>query len=211
MAGALPRTNVMRILVAEDDRVMARLLTELLRSWKYDIVIAQDGAAAVAAFEGDPSIQLVLLDWMLPGMDGPEVCARLHHFREQRATHLILLTSRADPDDVAAGLDAGADDYMVKPFHAKELRARIAAGARIIALQQGLANKIHELKSMRQHLRTLSGLLPICAYCKSIRDDSNYWHRVEEYVAQHADVRFTHGICPRCFEEASREASAGGA
>jgi response regulator RpfG family c-di-GMP phosphodiesterase len=120
--------------------------------------------------------------------------------------YLILLTSRSSRTDVIAGLDAGADDYLVKPFDPGELRARVQAGARIVGLRNGLAEKVAQLEAALGKVRRLTGLLPICAYCKAIRDDSDYWHRVEEYVSEHADVQFSHGICPNCLVEAMRTA-----
>lgn len=190
----------MRVLIAEDDAVNAQLLTALLDSWGYDLVLVRDGIEALTVLERDRTLQLALLDWELPGMDGPDVCRRIRELRGDRPTYVILLTSRREKTDVVAGLDAGADDYLGKPFDPSELRARLHAGSRIIDLQQRLAGKIQELERALAEVRTLSGLLPICSYCKSIRDDSNYWHQVEQYVGKHADVRFTHGICPTCFQ-----------
>jgi sigma-B regulation protein RsbU (phosphoserine phosphatase) len=142
---------------------------------------------------------------MMPGLSGPDVC-RLVRDRQGDAPYLILLTSRGSRRDIVTGLDAGASDYLVKPFDTDELRARVRAGARIVELQSGLADKVAELESALGNVRRLHGLLPICAYCKAIRDDSDYWHRVEEYVAEHADVQFSHGICPKCLEAAMEAA-----
>jgi sigma-B regulation protein RsbU (phosphoserine phosphatase) len=188
----------MRVLIAEDDRVTARLLAGLIESWGYEVIAADDGTVALKHFEADVTPQLVLLDWMLPGSDGPEVCRRIRELWGNSAIYIILLTSKSARTDVVAGLEAGADEYLVKPFDAEELRARLNAGARIVALQQRLADQVRELESALANVRKLTGLLPICSYCKSIRDDSNYWHRVEEYVGEHSDVRFSHGICPKC-------------
>ena len=94
----------------------------------------------------------------------------------------------------------------MKPFDPGELRARVQAGVRIVQLQTGLAEKVTQLESALSKVRRLTGLLPICAYCKAIRDDSDYWHRVEEYVSEHADVQFSHGICPKCLEGAMKAA-----
>ena len=190
----------MRILIAEDDLVTGRILEQLSRSWGHETVIMKDGPAALETLLSEEAPHLALLDWMMPGLDGPDVCKRL---REAGGTnYLILLTSKTGRADIVAGLDAGADDYLVKPFDPQELRARVNAGTRIIDLQQRLAGKVTELESALANVRRLNGLLPICSYCKAIRDDSDYWHRVEEYVTEHADVKFSHGICPKCLETA---------
>jgi sigma-B regulation protein RsbU (phosphoserine phosphatase) len=194
-----------RVLIAEDDRATARLLAGLIGSWGYEVVAAGDGNAALAHFEAASTPQLVLLDWMLPGADGPEVCRRIRKLRSNSAIYIILLTSKSARTDVVAGLEAGADEYLVKPFDAEELRARLHAGARIVDLQQRLADQVSELETALANVRKLTGLLPICAYCKAIRDDSNYWHRVEEYVGEHSDVTFSHGICPKCLPNVMRD------
>jgi len=187
----------MRVLIAEDDRVTARSLQGLTTSWGYDAVVATDGASALQMIaEGTP--QIVLLDWMLPDMDGPEVCRGIRARTQDAPTYVILLTARNTRADIVQGLDSGADEYLVKPFDVDELRARLNAGARILNLQESLAKEVAELEIALANIRKLTGLLPICAYCKSIRDDSNYWHRVEEYVSEHTNVTFSHGICPKC-------------
>jgi DNA-binding response OmpR family regulator len=114
--------------------------------------------------------------------------------------YVILLTGRASRADLVAGLDAGADDYLVKPFDLEELRARVHVGIRVLTLQERLAARVAELQSALSTVKQLSGLLPICSYCKRIRSDENYWEQVDSYVAHHSDVKFSHGICPSCFE-----------
>jgi sigma-B regulation protein RsbU (phosphoserine phosphatase) len=199
----------MRVLIAEDDRVTARLLAGLVESWGYEVLTADDGEAALAVFESETTPQIVLLDWMLPGVEGPEVCRRIRALRGNAAIYIILLTSKGARADIIAGLKAGADEYLVKPFDPDELRARVNAGARIVELQQHLADHVQELESALANVRKLTGLLPICAYCKSIRDDSNYWHRVEEYVGEHSDATFSHGICPKCLVKVAGEMASG--
>ncbi len=194
----------MRILIAEDDRVTARSLQGLAASWGYDTIVAPDGASALATIDVSGP-QIVLLDWMLPDIDGPEVCRRIRARAESAPTYVILLTAKSARADIVQGLDAGADEYLVKPFDIDELRARLNAGARILALQERLAQQVSELEAALLNIRKLTGLLPICAYCKSIRDDSNYWHRVEEYVSEHADVKFSHGICPNCLPKVEEQ------
>jgi CheY-like chemotaxis protein len=196
---------MMRLLIAEDDVVTARLLRGLTASWGYDVTAVDDGATALAILKADDPPQVALLDWMMPGMDGPEVCRIARKEQAGPPTYIILLTSRDARIDVVAGLEAGADDYLVKPFDPEELRARLNAGVRIVDLQQRLAAHVAELELALANVHQLSGLLPICSYCKSIRDDSDYWHKVEDYVTGHSEAQFTHGICPKCFERVAGE------
>jgi response regulator RpfG family c-di-GMP phosphodiesterase len=117
----------------------------------------------------------------------------------------MLLTSRTRMQDVVAGLKAGADDYLTKPVDREELEARLSVASRVVQLQQRLADRVVELEEALSRVRQLQGLLPICAYCKRIRDDQNYWNQVETYIAEHLDVRFSHGICPSCLETVLKE------
>jgi DNA-binding response OmpR family regulator len=195
----------MRILIAEDDRVTARILTSLLTSWGYETTVVYDGESALQLITSQTAPYLALLDWMLPGLDGPEVCRRIRASGQPTPGYLILLTARSAQADLVEGLDAGADEYLVKPIDPAELRARLHAGVRILDLQTRLADQVRELEAALGKIRNLTGLLPICMYCKSIRDDSNYWHRVEEYVSEHADVQFSHGICPKCLPRVTEE------
>jgi phosphoserine phosphatase RsbU/P len=195
----------MRILIAEDDAVTRRLLQGLAASWGYDVAGVDDGQAALAVLQSDNPPDLALLDWVMPGLQGPEICRVVRQQSSRTPPYIILLTARKESTDVVAGLEAGADDYLVKPFAPDELRARLTAGVRIVDLQQRLAAHVSDLERALANVRRLSGLLPICSYCKSIRDDRDYWQRVEEYISEHSDVAFTHSICPKCFEEMTRQ------
>ena len=200
----------MRVLIADDDPVSLRGLLGLMQSWGYDPVIAGDGVTALSILAAPDAPRLALIDWEMPGLPGPDVCRKVRDWHSADSPYLILVTSRGSRGDVIAGLDAGADDYLVKPFDPGELRARVRAGARIMELQNGLAEKVTMLETALGKVRRLTGLLPICSYCKAIRDDSDYWHRVEEYVSEHADVQFSHGICPDCLEQAMNVARLAG-
>jgi response regulator RpfG family c-di-GMP phosphodiesterase len=142
---------------------------------------------------------------MMPEMDGPDVCRRVRLELPLANMYLLLVTARESRGDVVAGLDAGADDYIIKPFDPEELRARVAVGGRVLGLQQKLAERVEELQTALSNVKQLRGLLPICSYCKRIRGDDQYWQQVEGYVAAHSDAQFSHGICPSCYEKVSAE------
>jgi len=129
----VPKT--MRILIAEDDLVTARLLRALLDSWGFEVVTVTDGISALAVLQTPDAPRLAILDWMMPGLDGPEVCRRARAYRPGVPMYLILVTSREARRDVVAGLDAGADDYVVKPPDPEELRSRLKAGIRVLAME----------------------------------------------------------------------------
>jgi len=195
----------MRVLIAEDDPVSRRVLEVQLGKWGYDVVVTEDGTSAWDALK-DGGPRLAVLDWMMPGLDGPEICRRVRETATGSASYLLLLTAKGQTQDIVHGLDAGADDYVTKPFEPSELHARVKTGARIIALHERLAERVSELERALREVRTLSGLLPICAYCKRIRpaDDSSYWEQVEEYVARHSNADFSHGVCPDCYDRVVR-------
>ncbi len=190
----------MQILIAEDDLVSRRTLEASLARWGYPTVVVGDGEAACEVLARADAPRLAILDWMMPGVDGPTVCRRARAIPDRPPPYLILLTARGTKADLVAGLEAGADDYVTKPFDRAELRARVQVGPRMVELQQSLADRVTELEQALKKVRQLQGLLPICCYCKRIRGDGDYWQRVEEYIATHTDARFSHGICPECME-----------
>ncbi len=195
----------MRILIAEDDVVTATRLRGLLGSWQYNVVHATNGSEALRVLESDEPPALAILDWVMPELTGVEICRRVRERHIAVPTYIVLLTSKDASVDIVAGLDAGADDYLSKPFDPAELRARLRAGERIVDLQRRLLTHVQGLEEALANVRRLSGLLPICAYCKAIRDDSDYWHRVEEYVTDHSEVQFSHGICPDCLNSVVKQ------
>jgi len=191
----------MKVLVAEDDPVSRTLVVTYLEKWGFSVVPTVDGQEALAAYNEDESIQMAILDWMMPGMAGVEVCHAIRTMDRQPAAYVIMLTAKAAKEDLVQALDAGADDFVAKPFDASELKARISAGVRMVNLQTSLQSKVQELEEALTHVKQLQGILPICAWCKKIRDDSNYWSSVEEYVSHHSEAKFSHGICPDCLRE----------
>ena len=195
----------MRVVIAEDDRVTGEILARTLQRWEYQTALVSDGAEAWERLRTASEPTLAILDWMMPGMDGPDVCRRVRTELPLANMYLLLVTARESRGDVIAGLDAGADDYIIKPFDPDELRARVAVGARVLSLQQKLAERVTELQAALSNVKQLRGLLPICSYCKRIRGDDQYWQQVEGYIAQHSDAQFSHGICPTCYATVSAE------
>ncbi len=189
----------MQILVAEDDATTRRLLETLLRRWSYGPMLFDDGAAAweVLRRSGGPS--LALLDWQMPGMDGIDICRRARAEITDRPLYVVLLTSKSEKQDVADGLTAGADDYLTKPFSPVELQARLRAGERVLRLEAALHDRVRELETALNNVKQLEELLPICSYCKRVRDDGSYWHQVEYYIARRTGTQFSHGVCPDCY------------
>lgn len=193
------------VLIADDEGLVRGLLRAALAPAGYDLVEVTDGAAAWDILAREEAPPLAILDWMMPGLTGVEVCRRVRARARPIPPYLILLTSRDRTEDIVAGLQAGADDHIAKPFAPEELRARVQVGARVVALQHGLAERVHALEAALGRVKRLQGLLPICAWCKRVRNDQNYWQQVESYVAERTDARFSHGICPECREKVRSE------
>ena len=188
----------MKILVADDDPDIRSMVSVLLSGAGHEVVVAEDGLRALALLLDRDLPPVALLDSDMPGLSGPEVCRRARLALKGRPLHLILLTALTEEREVEAGLGAGADDYVMKPFRPRELLARIRAGERVVRLQQTCAARVRDLEAALAKVRALEGLLPICMYCKKVRDDGNYWQQVETYVSQRSEARFSHGICPDC-------------
>jgi CheY-like chemotaxis protein len=190
----------MKILVAEDDPVSRRVIEATLSKFGYEVVLVADGAQAWAALQGEDPPKLAILDWMMPEIDGVEICRRVRSLSTTTPPYLMLLTAKDQKKDVVVGLDAGANDYLTKPFDRSELCARIQVGTEVLRLQEALALRVLELEDAVSQVKQLQGLLPICSYCKKIRDEQNYWQRVENYLSNHTQVVFSHSICPDCFK-----------
>ena len=148
----------MKILIAEDDLVSRRRLEANLKSWNYEVVIAVDGNEAYRTLQGDDTPRLAVLDWMMPGIDGVSVCQEVRKVRDAPYIYIVMLTAKDRKEDIAEALDAGADDFLTKPYDALELRARLRAGRRILALQEGLLSARDALRSQIT-LDPLTGLL----------------------------------------------------
>ena len=190
----------MTVLVADDLDVNRKLLRSLLSTEGYDVVDATNGLDAYTSLQNAETPMVGLIDWEMPQMEGIEVCRKARALRGQ-PLYLILLTVRDSKQDIVAGLQCGANDYITKPFDKTELLARVRIGTQMVQLQQALTERVAELKEALLSVKQLGGLLPICSYCKKIRDDQNYWQQVEAYVGKHSEAKFSHSICPQCYED----------
>lgn len=167
------------VLIVDDNAKNLQFLGNLLSENGYRIGVAQDGYKALE-FVRYYMPDLILLDIMMPDMTGYEVCK---HFKlKTNTSHIpvIFLTAKTEPEDIVKGFDVGGVDYVTKPFNPAELLARV---------------KTH------LEVKTLRGLIPVCAKCKDVLDDEGLWKQIEEYIAEHSDAMMTHSICPKCSDE----------
>ena len=177
----------MKILIAEDDPVSSKILQLTLENGGHDVVAVTSGQAAWDAFDADPT-RVVISDWMMPEMDGLELCGKVRGRPKTDYTYFILLTAiHTGRENLRKAMNAGVDDFLTKPLDREGIMMRLRVAERII--------------EFTYQIRQLKELIPICMYCKKVRDDSNYWQAVESYIARHTGSSFSHGICPECFEQ----------
>jgi phosphoserine phosphatase RsbU/P len=175
----------MKILVAEDDFVSQQILRRSLEIMGHEVIVTGNGALALQAYLDQP-IDLIVSDWQMPEMDGLEFCRAVRSGKRRNYPYFILLTATfLGHENYAKAIGAGVDDFLLKPLDREAIAMRLHVGARIIKF----SSEINRLQT----------LLPICMYCKKIRDDTNYWQTVEGYIREHTGTDFTHGICPDCY------------
>ncbi|MFH1336134.1 MAG: response regulator [Candidatus Zixiibacteriota bacterium] len=190
----------MKILIAEDDEISKKMLQTILIKEGHAIVAVEDGTKALEAIQKSMP-DMLITDWMMPQLDGLELCRRVRASHLPRYVYIILLTALTDKEKITEGLNAGADDYVTKPYDRTELLARVRSGERVIQLERSLRQKNAELTEALVQVKQLKGLLPICMYCKKIRKDTNYWQQIEQYLVENSEADFSHSICPECMEE----------
>jgi DNA-binding response OmpR family regulator len=206
------------ILIIDDVPTNLEILSECLEAASLEVVAAQDGAAGLTiAQRARPD--LILLDVLMPGLDGFETCRRL---KAAECTHdlpVIFMTGLTETANKVTGFEVGGVDYVTKPFQVEEVLARVKTHlalrklqqqleAQNVRLQQEIAERmraeaqreqlIGQLQEALANIKTLRGLVPICAACKKIRDDRGYWNQLESYLLNHTEAQFSHGICPEC-------------
>jgi DNA-binding response OmpR family regulator len=188
----------MRILIADDDLTCRILLKEVMEKRGYETLEAADGLETLKQIQKPDAPELAIIDWMMPEIDGLEVVRRIRIQESGLSPYIIMLTTRGDKHDVIAGLESGADDYLIKPFNIGELLARLSVGKRIIDMQKRLAVQVEELRVAMDHIETLRGILPICSFCNNIRNEEGGWERVDTYISRHSRAEFSHTVCPEC-------------
>lgn len=193
-----------KVLVVEDDPFFQRVLQKRLAIEGYQVVAAADGREgmkAIVTFEPD----LVISDWMMPEVDGLELCQSVKTGLREAAPYFILLTAKGEINDRLLALETGADDYLVKPCDQGELMARVRAGLRIVLLTQDLRRALQDLRNTNVELERqksasnrLTETLPICTFCKKVRLEGDDWQDIDQYLSSREQADFSHGICPGC-------------
>jgi sigma-B regulation protein RsbU (phosphoserine phosphatase) len=175
-----------RILVVEDDLISSIVLKTVLEKLGYETVIAGNGNEAWDEFDQKP-VRLIVSDWMMPGMDGLGLCEKVRARSRTLYTYFILLTAnRTTPENYALAAAAGVDDFLTKPLDREAIRMRLVVAERIL--------------KYTAEIRRLKEMIPICVYCRKVRDEDDYWERVETYIQKETGSRFSHGACPECCE-----------
>ena len=168
----------MKILIAEDDAVSRRILEAYLRKWGHDVVVTSDGAEAWNQLQRDDAPRLAVLDWMMPELDGVQVCQKIRAREHAPLTYVLLLTAKGETDDIVTALDSGADDYLTKPYNAMELRSRIGAGERVVRLHEQLETANAALKRLVQ-----------TDFLTQVYNRSAIVHRIEEELSRTARTK----------------------
>ena len=179
-------TTAMKVLAVEDDAVARRVLCQALKHLGYDVASAVDGEDAWSQLQDDP-MRIVVSDWIMPDVDRLELCRRIRARDKEDYVYFVLLTGKdANQENQREAAYAGVDDFLSKPLNANELWMRLRVAARIL--------------NYTQQLQQLEEMMPICSYCKKIRDDKNYWQQIEGYINERTGSEFSHSICPDCYE-----------
>ena len=189
----------MKILIAEDEFTTRMLVQVSLENWGYRVESVVDGNQAWDILQRREAPHIAILDWEMPELDGVEVCRMVKEMERENPPYIILLTARDSKKDIVEGFDAGADDYMTKPFDDNELRARVRVAERLVRTQTSLSETVRELKEVLNQLEMIQGGMTVCKSCyKIFNHDDDSWYSLEETVTLQNDSRFIHTVCPDC-------------
>lgn len=179
-----PEIVILKILIADDSATVRLILTGMLKKLGHEVVAVADGLEAWDTFQRE-YFPVVIADWQMPRIDGLVLCSMMRLKPMGRYSYLILITAHGAVEHYTRGIEAGADDFLAKPFDESMLAARLLVANRIV--------------SMQNHAKQLEGLMSVCSYCRNIRNDANLWVRMEDYASNRFGVKSSHGICPTCF------------
>jgi len=193
-----PPNTLQNILVAEDESVTRMLFITQLSKLGFSVIAVEDGIKAWEILQTEDAPRLVILDWSMPGIDGPTLCGLIR--KQNIYRYVLMVTARSRKEDIISGLNSGADDFLTKPVHIGEFHARLRVGQRLLELEETLGSKIQQLSAALEHVKQLQGMLPICMHCKRVRNDQQIWERVETYIEQRSDATFSHALCNECLE-----------
>ena len=190
-----------KVLVVDDDPDVLFATSRIVKKEGFQVITAANAEACLEAISKDCP-DLILLDVVMPDISGIDLCRKLKADPEYKSVFIVLLSGmKTGSEEQAEGLDAGADGYIARPISNQELRARVDSLVRILLAERERDRLIKELQEALSEIRQLTGLLPICSYCKKIRDDKGYWVKLEKYLGSHSDAEFTHCICQHCAEK----------
>ncbi len=188
------------ILIVDDTPENLTVLRQMLAEQNYMVRPAINGEIAIKAVNTSPP-DLILLDIRMPGMDGYEVCKQLKSEEKTRRVPVIFISALYELDDKIKAFSLGGVDYITKPFQAEEVLARVKTHLTLRSLQKSLEDKNAQLQKALVEIKTLRGILPLCSFCKKIRDDKGYWEQVDVYIYKYSEADISHSICPDCAKE----------
>ena len=188
-----------KILIVDDEPVNIQLMMAALKD-EYDILTALNGHDAINQLE-EHMPDLILLDVMMPDITGFDVCKIIKADERFANIPVIFLTALDSQAGELQGLELGGIDYLIKPIRYAQLKLRVRNHIALKEQRDLLVQQKKELEAALAQVKQLEGIIPICTYCKKIRDDQKSWHQLEKYISEHSEAVFSHGACPDCFEE----------
>lgn len=191
----------MKILIAEDEYTTRLMVQVCLERWGYSVQSVADGKAAWDILKKKNPPHIVILDWEMPELSGIELCRKIKNINRNNPIHVILLTARDSDHDIVQGFDAGADDYITKPFNDNELRARIRVAERIVTIQSSLNTTLEELRGALNLVDVFQDYITVCKSCHKFVGDSGTWQKIEDFLQKQPDSRFIEAVCPACEDQ----------
>lgn len=187
------------ILVVDDSNSASKLLVDILAAEGHQVRVANSGQLAMSSVM-KLLPDLILLDVQMPGIDGFKVCRWIKEDAKLKGIPVIFISAASNVKDIVMGFHAGGVDYITKPFQVEEVLARVETQLQLKRQKELLEQRTAELEEALAKVKALSGIIPICASCKKIRDDHGYWSQVEIYIRDHSDAIFSHAVCPECVQ-----------